>query len=45
MLPAYLMGLKIKKIRENLSKYFKNNDKKLLCESSSIMSQTIYQKR
>ena len=45
MLPAYLMGLKIKKIRENLSKYFKNNDKKLLCESSSIMSQNYLSKK
>ena len=45
MLPAYLMGLKIKKIRENLSKNFKNNDKKLLCESSSIMSQNYLSKK
>ncbi|OUW59960.1 MAG: glucose-6-phosphate isomerase [Pelagibacterales bacterium MED-G40] len=45
MVPAYLMGLKIKKFRENLSKYFKNNFKKFLCESSSIIAQNYLSKK
>ena len=45
MLPAYLMGLEIKKFRENLSKYFKNNSKKFLCESSSLISQNYLSKK
>lgn len=45
MLPAYLMGLQIKKFRSSTTKYLKNQNKKFIIDSSSILSQKYFYKK
>jgi glucose-6-phosphate isomerase len=45
MVPAYLMGLNVNKFRKNLLKFFKKNNKQLLCDSASKISQNYLSKK